>query len=224
MINTSLIPVFDLDDTLYSEITFVRSGFRAVAEVLYDSFNIPINDSYDYMLHVLIKSGRGRVFDSVLFRYGLLSKKNILFCLNRYRFHTPKIQLFDGVENMLSDFQIKPYIVTDGHKMVQANKIKALGLTDLVAKYFITHRYGVHNAKPSLHCFSLIKELEGCDWGNIVYIGDNPKKDFVGLNAAGAHTVQINFGPYADQSVPDGFDAKHRIESLLELNSVLERL
>ena len=224
MINTSLIPVFDLDDTLYSEITFVRSGFRAVADMLNDSFNIPINDSYDYMLHVLSESGRGRVFDSVLLRYGLLSKKNICFCLKRYRFHTPKIKLFDGVENMFNDFQIRPYLVTDGNKMVQANKIEALGLTDLVAKCFITHRYGVNNAKPSLHCFSLIKKLEECDWDNIVYIGDNPKKDFVGLNAVGAHTIQINFGPYADQTVPDGFDAKYRIDSLLELNSVLEQL
>ncbi len=58
----------------------------------------------------------------------------------------------------------------------------------------------------------------------MTFVGDNPKKDFVGLNAVGAHTIRINFGPYADQSVPEGFDAKHRIESILELNSVLERL
>ncbi|MDB2357134.1 HAD family hydrolase [Gammaproteobacteria bacterium] len=222
--NTSLIPVFDLDDTLYSEITFVRSGFRAVADMLECSFDLPPNDSYDYMLNVLEKKGRGKVFDSLLRRYGLLSKKNIGLCLQRYRFHTPKIELFKGVKNMLNDFKIKPYIVTDGNKLVQANKIEALGLVEMVAKYYITHRYGIKNAKPSLHCFNLIKKLEGCAWNDIVYIGDNPNKDFVGLNKVGAHTIQVNFGPYADQLVPKNFQATHTVESILEINSLLERL
>lgn len=220
----SSIKVFDLDDTLYSEITFVKSGFLAVADMLNSLFGVPQDRSYYYMMQILHMKGRGKVFDLTLIKYGLFSKKNVNLCINTYRHHIPNINLFDCVQDIFDNFDTKPYIVTDGNKMVQASKIKNLGLEDMISKAFLTHRYGIKNAKPSLYCFNLIKELEGCRWKDIIYIGDNPNKDFVELNKVGAQTVQVNFGPYANQSVPMGFNAKYRIESLIELNNLTEIL
>ena len=44
-----MIIVFDLDDTLYDERTYVMSGFAAVAEMLHDRFGWPVAASLGFM-------------------------------------------------------------------------------------------------------------------------------------------------------------------------------
>jgi len=61
-----MILVFDLDDTLYDEMTYVKSGFRSVAHFLDASFNIPEAKAYKIMMKELAQNGRGRVFNAVL--------------------------------------------------------------------------------------------------------------------------------------------------------------
>ena len=86
--------------------------------------------------------------------------------------------------------------------------MEALGIKNLFKKIFITHRFGLKNAKPSLYCFEIIKKLEGCNWSDIVYIGDNPNKDFVKLNQVGAGTARILNGSYKKYNAKGGYDAK----------------
>jgi|SRR6185437_3512501 len=214
-----MILVFDLDDTLYDEITFVKSGFRAVAEYLHKQFGVSLSESYEFMLADLAKNGRGKIFNNVLQKYGLENKGNITKCLTIYRTHIPDITLTADAENCLSRFKIySKYIVTDGNKVVQHNKIKALGLYSRFKKCFITHRYGVKNSKPSPYCFLKICELEKVSPPEVVYIGDNPKKDFVNIKTLGFKTIRIYKGEHKDLVVEKSFDADYKINSLDEIN------
>lgn len=116
------------------------------------------------------------------------------------------------------------YLVTDGHKIVQRNKVDALGLWPEFRRIFITHRFGLAAAKPSVHCFERIREAEGCDWGDMVYVGDNPAKDFVSLNPLGVHTVRVLTGAHANVVAKRGHDANVTITSLDSLpNALVER-
>ena len=90
----------------------------------------------------------------------------------------------------------KKYIVTDGNKLVQKNKIDKLGIKKYFKKIFISRCYGVKYEKPSLYCFKKIIKLERCKWKDLVYIGDNPKKDFINLNKKGSMTIRLMRGNY----------------------------
>lgn len=215
--------VFDLDDTLYEEIQFVQSGFRAVAEFLYSSFAIDPEGSYKKMLQLLEKEGRGAVFDGVLKEHNLLTSKNLKKCISVYRGHTPDIKLSNEAEIVLDRLKGKPvYIVTDGNKIVQYNKIRALKLDQRVKKYFITYRYGRIHSKPSPYCFQKIAFAEKAAFEEIVYVGDNPNKDFVGIKPLGIKTIQINQGAFFRSILPEKFQADFQVDNLLDIFQVIK--
>lgn len=177
------VVVFDMDDTLYDEMTYVQSGFSAVAEFLSNGYGISSEDAIMVMNNELMDNGRGQVFDSVLKHFNIWSKYIVLKCLAVYRTHTPDIRLLDDALECLSllmpDYPM--YLVTDGNKMVQNMKVKALGIEQYMKYCFITHRYGIRHSKPSPYVFHKIADREKVDFNRVMYIGDNPNKDFVGI-------------------------------------------
>jgi putative hydrolase of the HAD superfamily len=218
----SLILAFDLDDTLYDERTYVESGLRAVADYGAARFGWDADRSFARMVEILDAEGRGTVFDRWLAGHGQSGKGLVAEAVRAYRHHRPHLSLSPDAAALLPRLRDHPlYLVTDGHKLVQQRKVEALGIAPLFHKVFITHRYGVHNAKPSLHCFERIRGLEKADWRDIVYVGDNPAKDFVSLNAVGARTVRLVGGVHGGVEARAGHEAQHRIHSLAELPEVL---
>lgn len=214
--------VFDLDDTLYDEITFVKSGFLAVSTYFW-----PQNPDamFEKMMEVLAAKGRGAVFDETLAAFGFGTKSSIKKALGIYRSHMPRIELNRDAKEMLAYYKeqnIPLYIITDGNKIVQANKIKALGLENQVKKAFITHRYGKIHAKPSPYCFVKIAQLEEVKPHKIVYIADNSNKDFVAIKKLGFQTIRIRQGMFADVQKSLEFEADKEIKSLLELKNILK--
>lgn len=218
----SLILAFDLDDTLYDERSYVESGLRAVAEHGRDRFGWDAERSFVELVAILDAEGRGRVFDSWLSAHGRAGKGLVAECVRVYRHHRPRLSLSPDAAALLPRLRRHPlYLVTDGHKLVQQRKVEALGIACLFRRVFITHRYGVRHAKPSLHCFERIRALEGAAWRDLAYVGDNPAKDFVALNAAGARTVRLLAGVHRDVAAAPGHDAQHRIRTLAALPEVL---
>ena len=55
----------------------------------------------------------------------------------------------------------------------------------------------------------------------MVYIGDNPNKDFVGIKRLGVKTVRVLTGCYKAQQVSRDFDAETTIDNLLDLKQAL---
>lgn len=219
-----MIIVFDLDDTLYSEIEFVKSGFLCVSKIL--SSVVKQNESkiYNELLTIMQREGRGRVFDTYLAHHNIFSKKLLKQLVTEYRKHKPKIALPLESSIILQELQLKYslYLVTDGHKLVQENKILALGLQPYFKRVFITHRYGLAASKPSLKCFEIIKNSEGVEWNKIVYVGDDPNKDFVNLKKVGAKTIRKKTGRFATLLLDMNHEAQWQITKLVELHSLLE--
>lgn len=215
-----MILIFDLDDTLYSEIEYVRSGFLAVANELNRLFKWPVTESFNFMLNTLESKGRGAVFNDLLYYKGKLSKKNIKHCVKIYRHHNPNIFLNTDVQSVLKFFPGNKYLVTDGHKIVQGNKVKALAIASYFKHVYITHRYGIINSKPSVFCFDLIRKREKCEWSEMCYIGDNPNKDFVNLKPLGVHTIRIKTGIYDSVDIAKHLEADNVISNLTEIKAL----
>jgi putative hydrolase of the HAD superfamily len=196
----------------------VKSGFEAVAKYLHKELNIPHKASIEFMMEDL-KNGRGSIFNNVLKKYNFESKFNVKQCVSVYRTHIPRIHLDAEAEACLKRFKDMPkYLVTDGNKIAQHNKALSLGLYKKMSRCFITHRYGIKNAKPSPYCFLKICTLEKVEPENVVYIADNPNKDFIKLKPLGFKTIRILKGPFKDIRFNKTFDADFKINSLKELD------
>ena len=83
--------IFDLDDTLYSEKQYVRSGFKAVADYLND-------DDAEQKLWDYFIAGQSAI-DALMNEMNIPEKKES--CLTIYREHYPTISLYDGVKEMI---------------------------------------------------------------------------------------------------------------------------
>jgi putative hydrolase of the HAD superfamily len=210
--------VFDLDDTLFPELSYVHSGFRAVAAFLSPVLGVPAEALASGMIAEEAAHGRGQVFDNVLRQHSRWSKALVAACLRTYRQHHPEISLYPDAERSLTRFSSQPlYIVTDGHKEVQARKVAALGLAARVRHAYLTNRYGRDRAKPNPHVFHLICQREGVTPAEVTYVGDNVKKDFVGIKPLGFNTVRVARGNYAHYVADEAHEAARIIESLDEL-------
>ncbi len=219
--------IFDLDDTLYSEIEYVKSGFKEVAEFLSLHVKKESQEIYQKLLYFLKKDGRGRVFDSTISSYIKPNKTLVKKSLSLYRKHHPKISLDQEAIKLLEFLQINKipiYLVTDGNALVQERKIKALGLSKYVKKAFVTHRYGRSKAKPSAYCFEKIAKLEGVAPEEIVYIADNPHKDFVGIKPLGFQTIRLKQGMFKDVTLNAQHEAKLTFNSIKELFCLLDKM
>lgn len=221
------VVIFDLDDTLYEEINYVYSGFKAVSSYLFQTFHIDETEVFEALKKTLHVNGRGEVFDAVLKTFHHYSKQNVMRCLNVYRSHMPTISLFPEAHELLGELKrqdIPIYIVTDGNKIVQNRKIEALHVKPFIKKAFITHRYGKIHAKPSPYCFEKIATLENTKPQEILYIADNPHKDFVGIKPLGFQTIRIKQGLFKEMSPSSAYDAHHTINHIRELKPLLKQM
>lgn len=218
--------VFDLDDTLYDELTYVNSGFQQVAKYISTVYDFNEIEVFTQMWTILEKQGRGKVFDNLLQSLGIYRKNLVRKCLSIYRMHTPSIKLDQEAEACLQRFKrYSKYIVTDGNKFVQHNKLVALGLYDRMKHCYITHRYGTINAKPSPYCFIKIAHREQVHPSQVIYIADNPNKDFVGIKPLGYKTIRVKQGQHKGIAKPIEYEADVSISSLAELDeSLIARL
>jgi putative hydrolase of the HAD superfamily len=218
-----VIVAFDLDDTLYPEETFVRSGFRAVARALHERWGVDEDEAFGVMWDSLRHRGRGSQFDDVVQALGVRQSVRELIAV--YRHHRPAIALPEESRQVLERLAPRPlYVVTDGHKVVQQNKLDALGLPAYLRHAYVTHRYGIANRKPSVHVFELIMRRERCSPSDLVYVGDDPSKDFRNLRPLGVHTIRVRTGRHAAAEVPPDEDAERTVASLAAVPAIVSEL
>ncbi len=180
--------VFDLDDTLYSEKEYVRSGFGAIADTLPQ---IKQMEEKLWQAFVQMKSA----IDEVLSAEGIYTDELKQKCLSVYRFHQPNIHLYDNAKEILQQLRTDGYklgIITDGRPEGQRAKIKALGLDELVDFIIVTDELGgVEYRKPNKAAFVKMREALGVAFEEMCYIGDNLKKDFVAPEMLGIRAIHF---------------------------------
>jgi putative hydrolase of the HAD superfamily len=139
-VTENLVVVFDLDDTLYKEIHFVRSGFRAVADALQESTGL---DLYSELL-TLHGSTTDDTFDTILDRHGL-SSPTAQELVQVYREHEPTLQLPASSGSILAriaEHDVPLGLLTDGRSTTQRNKLRALGIEHHFAEIVVSEEIG----------------------------------------------------------------------------------
>ena len=133
-----MILIFDLDDTLYDEFSYVKSGFSAVAFHLTLSYRFNKKTIFNKLIKILKKNGRGRVFNILCKDLDIKKKKLPKELVQIYRSHKPIIKLRKETIQILNYFSTyKKYIITDGNYLVQSKKVRALKLKNFLKDFFI---------------------------------------------------------------------------------------
>lgn len=218
---------FDLDDTLYKEIDYLKSAYREIAAYAVEHCHSRADSSY-----VL----SGKAYDEMLMAY---EKGNNAFnrlneflgidlpvseYLRIYRCHKLNLSLSDDVVSVLNSLKSSGCIIgliTDGRSIQQRNKIEALGLNQWIKDedIVISEDFGCEKPSSANYEYFMRRYPES---ENFMYVGDNLEKDFIAPNVLGWQTVCLkddgrnihkqNFDSVCSEAMP-----KIVIESFKEL-------
>lgn len=181
---------FDLDDTLYKEMDFVYSGYRAVAGTLAAATGVSADTLFD-----IIAAGRPRGFeDALAYIDGMPGAATFTVdsMVEDYRAHRPHICLHGDAEAALTrlrDAGTHLVLVTDGSTRHQRSKIGALGLQRFFAPDDILISEETGGDKTTTVPWSIVESRYRGH--RLTYVGDNMVKDFYLPNMRGWRTVML---------------------------------
>ncbi|MHC4725801.1 MAG: HAD family hydrolase [Planctomycetota bacterium] len=230
--------IFDLDDTLYDEIEYCKSGFAAVAEFLANSSEFAAANPTTVqarMRHIsqalweqFSTGNHTKTFNATLDKLEInYDDKLIHELIKVYRQHKPTIKLPIDSRDTLCELS-KKYalaLLTDGFLPGQQLKVQALGIEQYFKSIIYTEQFGREFWKPSPVGFENILQALEVRPENAVYIADNEKKDFIAPNKLGFITIQILRPARLHTSVCENPEGKpdHIIDQISQLTSLLEK-
>ncbi len=221
--------VFDLDDTLYDEIEYCRSGFAYAAEFL---ANLPKTPSAEHIFDALWKQfttgNRTKTFNAVLEEFGISYDNELIQkVVQIYRDHVPNITLPADSRDILLQLSNKYTLalLTDGFLPAQRLKVRALGIEQYFKCIVYTEQLGREFWKPSPVGFQKLLETLKARPENVVYVADNVQKDFIAPNKLGFLTIQIIRPARIHTSTLQQCDsaAMHIIYEIRQLPSLLDK-
>ncbi len=218
---TNTVVIFDLDDTLYNEIDFLKSAYKEISVKIACEVKVSNETIYNEMLGYFYN--KENAFKKILFKYKC--SFNLPGLLNLYRNHLPQIRLTqDRVEvlNFLKDKGFNLGLLTDGRSVQQRNKIKALNLTQWFSEIIISEEFG--SEKPNINNYKYFENTFGD--GSYYYIGDNIKKDFISPNRLNWETIclldnGLNIHKHNTSFIDEEYAAKYTIRYLSEIRGIV---
>jgi putative hydrolase of the HAD superfamily len=215
--------VFDLDDTLFPKRQFTHGGLKAAAEALETLCGVHAPRTF---IDLFEAGQRKKIFDLGLERLGIEPSKELVSKLDRaYREHEPQITLYQDAARLLDwiPFDIPLAIVSDGWEAVQRRKLVALGISERFSVCLFNFDLGKQWHKPSTRPFEAVERELGLTQTELMYVGDNPAKDFGAPTELGWQNVWVARadGIHAGVRPNPAHRIDHRLESLDGLAEIL---
>lgn len=186
--------VFDLDDTLYLERDYVRSGFACVAGLIATSAD-ESREIAAWLGRAFDNGVRGDTFDRLLAeRPELADRFSPAYLVEAYRSHAPSISLLPGIADLLERLRARGLrlgVLTDGPLASQRAKAEALKLDEWFDPVLLTASREEGFTKPGALGFEWIAAIWHLPPAELAYIADNPRKDFVGPRNLGWLTIRL---------------------------------
>jgi len=187
--------VFDLDDTLYLEREYVRSGFARVAKETERLAGVPESSVFGWLWRLFEEGQRGDTFNRLLEAYpDIAGRLRLDDLIEIYRKHTPSLETLPGVAQLIGRLQAGGYrlgLLSDGPLACQQAKVRSLGLDAFLEPLVLTDAWGREFWKPHRRGYEFIADSWSLDPNELMYIGDNPIKDFITPKELGWRTVRL---------------------------------
>jgi putative hydrolase of the HAD superfamily len=217
------VVAFDMDDTLFLERDYVRSGFTAVGE--WARRELGVRDLGDRAWAAFEAGVRSRIFDEVLDACGVRDDASVVPRLvDVYRSHAPTIELLDDVSAWLATPPTGAAlaVVTDGPLASQRAKAAALGLAGWAHPIVFTEALGPGRGKPHPAAFEHVEAATGLAAEACAYVADNPAKDFAGPHRRGWRTVRVRRTGSLHVGTSSGDDVDAEITGFEGLDGALD--
>ena len=206
---------FDLDDTLYDEADYVRSGLSLVADEFAGELSCSVESLQNLFAQLLHNGGRERIFNRALeslgHRYRQEQIEQMVAC---YRSQKPQLRLYPGVRSMLAELAqcYRLVLVTDGLPTMQRAKVEGLDISSQFERIIYCWE---HDApKPSAQGYRLA--IGDANLSQAAIVGDNPVNDGEPAKALGIPFVRVDSGRFAGTQGGD-----YLLNSVTELPEVL---
>lgn len=190
--------VFDLDDTLYLERQYVRSGYKHVSELL-ASDDAKRRELFEFLWDLFKEEGSQDAFEMLYNEYPeICNGRSADDLLDSFHDHVPNINLMPRMGSLLNKLNISGVhlgVIADGSPTAQQRKIEALGLDDTIDLVVVTDSWGEEFRKPHDRAFRHLTSEFQLQPNELVYVADDPAKDFRAPNALGWKTVRLRL-PY----------------------------
>ncbi len=217
--------IFDLDDTLYPQIEFDMGCLESAAGYISELCGESPNEILSVITEIISDKGieYRKIFDDLFEKINFDGMRYIKEILNHYWSAVPKISLFPNTGYIL-DYLKKKYflgLITDGYVNIQKYKINALDISDYFDRIYFTDSYGVENRKPSKYVFDIfLKETELLP-EDCVYVGNDPRKDFIPARLTGMHTVRIRQGSLSEMILSGEYEADYTVDDISRLKNLI---
>ncbi len=176
--------VFDLDDTLIAQKTWIRSKLILLAEM--EELPVEPKSLLAAARRLVEEGNRSHLFDGVQATLGLSDDvRDRLVAL--YRQTSPaSVELFPEVRSVLEAAKQRGLslgLVTDNPPGAQKLKLRLSGLAELFDAAVFTREIG--SEKPDPSGFNAVAKAMGVEPAGLVSVGDNPFRDAEGSLRAG---------------------------------------
>ena len=212
--------VFDLDDTLYDYKKCNEIAEKYLFEMIETNFGVESTKVVD-LLYDAKKQVKERLGENVAAAHNrLLYMQNICEQLgkNPLKYATifynaywdtvlEEMECFEYVKPLFDSLQsrnIKIGVLTDLTSYIQYRKLNHLGLSDYVD--FIVTSEEVGEEKPSEKMFNLVLKKMNVRADETIMVGDDFKKDIVGAEVLGIHTIHYFKGLDVKKEIFNYFD------------------
>lgn len=197
--------LFDLDDTLFDHIGTARAALAATAaadarlraadpEALYQRYSALLEEIHAQLLagRYTYEEARQLRFERLLGPHGVGAAEAEAIAQQHYRRYQQLRRPLPGALALLES--LKPHhrigIVTNNRTSEQADKLRHLGLDQLVDALITSEDVGV--PKPDARIFAAALAQLGARPAETVLVGDNWTADVLGALGAGIRPVWLN--------------------------------
>lgn len=221
--------VFDLDDTLISESHYQKSAQDAVFLHLQNLAGISL-EKIKSESEIAEKAPRDQYFQRLLPRLGLTASSQMVSDLiNVHRGHLPSISWYPDVLPTLEQLRLRGFklgVITDGYAVAQHQKLQAVKAAEYFDAIVVSDDLGREYWKPHQKTFLTMASQLGVEAQEMMYVGDNPEKDFFISSSLPITTVRITRTDSlkGDRGYYEGVVEDYVVKSLLEIVELLNHL
>ncbi|MBU9713814.1 HAD family hydrolase [Evansella tamaricis] len=198
---------FDLDDTLYDQLLPFKKAVVPYLEQPDNGFIEKLFKTVRYYSDLLwMEHTKGRLalhqlriqrLIKAFLEYGIILTDNDATDIqNTYLQNQKLIEPFDGVYPLIETLQEQNFFVgmiTNGPVEHQVNKIKQLGLLNVIPMKYIFVSDAVGIAKPDKNIFLHVNKVTGKIPSNCYYVGDSWTNDVIPASEAGWTSIWYNY-------------------------------
>lgn len=218
--------IFDLDDTLYPQKEYTRQCLLATSDYISKISRVEIDAIEKHLNCILDEKGieYKYIFNDLFENIGFDGTPHLKEILELFRACQPKLELYENALEVLNCLKnnYRLALLTDGYEKIQHYKVQELELNDFFEEILVTYTLGEENRKPSPLPYQKLLDIMQLNAEECIYVGNDPKRDFIACKKLGMKSIRINQGDYKNLFLDKEYEADFCIDDIINLAETIK--